>query len=122
MAPEHKADSSDGSTSKKRKAITMKVKLDIIKQSKNGETPTNIGQLLGLSRLTMATILKDKERIIEHVKGSDPMKAAVITKQRSGLIIEIEMIIGALVGRLKSMVYSSEPYGNSREGKDCLKH
>ena len=49
--------------------------------------------MLGLSRLTMATILKDKERIIEHVKGSDPMKAAVITKQHSGLIIEIERLL-----------------------------
>ena len=50
MAPKRKADSSDGSASKKRKAITtMEVKLDIIKQSKNGETLTNIGQSLGLS-------------------------------------------------------------------------
>ena len=70
----------------------MKVKLDFIKRSKSGETPTNIGRSLGLSRSTVATILKDKERIIKHVKGSDPMKATVITKQHSGLIIEMERL------------------------------
>ncbi|XP_068208095.1 tigger transposable element-derived protein 1-like [Palaemon carinicauda] len=93
MAPKRKADSSDGSASKKRKAITMEVKLDIIKRSKNGETPTNIGRALGLSHSTVATILKDKERIVKHVKGSAPMISTVITKQRSGLIIEMEKLL-----------------------------
>ena len=55
--------------------------------------PTNIGWSLGLSHSTVATILKDKERIIEHVKGSASMKATVITKQRSGLIIEMERLL-----------------------------
>ncbi|KAL6455575.1 hypothetical protein MHYP_G00354260 [Metynnis hypsauchen] len=50
MAPKRKADSSDGSASKKRKAITMEVKLDIVKRSDKGETATNIGRSLGLSQ------------------------------------------------------------------------
>ena len=37
MAPKRKADSSDGSANKKRKAITMEVKVDIIKRSQKGE-------------------------------------------------------------------------------------
>ena len=93
MAPKHKEDSSDGSASKKIKTITMEVKLNIIKRSKNGETPTNIGRSLGFSRLTVATILKEEERIMKYVKGSAPMKAAVITKLRSGLIIEMERLL-----------------------------
>ncbi|KAL6456245.1 hypothetical protein MHYP_G00347880 [Metynnis hypsauchen] len=36
MAPKRKADSSDGSASKKRKAITMEVKLDIAKRADKG--------------------------------------------------------------------------------------
>ena len=88
MSPESKADSSDGSASKKRKAITMEVKLDIIKRSKNGKTPTKIGRSLDLSLSTVASILKDNERIIEHGKGSAHMKATVIIKQRDVLIIE----------------------------------
>ena len=56
MAPKRKQGSADGRASKKRKAITMEMKLDIIERSKNGETATNIGRLLGLSRTTVATI------------------------------------------------------------------
>ncbi|KAM3936867.1 tigger transposable element-derived protein 1-like [Leptodactylus fuscus] len=93
MAPKRKPESSDTSGSKKRKAITMEVKVDIIRRSDKGETPTEIGRSLGLSRSTVATIIKDKVRILEHVKGSAPMKATVITKQRSGLIIEMERLL-----------------------------
>ena len=49
--------------------------------------------MLGFSRSTVATIIKDKERILEAVKGSAPMKATMITKQRSGLIIEMERLL-----------------------------
>ena len=80
MAPKLKADSSDGSASKKRKTIAMEVKLGIIKQSKNDETPMSIRRSLGLSRSIVTTILKDKKRIIEHLKTSAPMKATVITR------------------------------------------
>ncbi|XP_069812148.1 tigger transposable element-derived protein 1-like [Dendropsophus ebraccatus] len=92
MAPKHKPDSADASASKKRKAITMEVKLDIIKRYDKGKTATDIGRSLGLSHSTVATIIKDKHRILEHVKGSAPMKATVITK-RSGLIIEMERLL-----------------------------
>uniref|UniRef100_A0A673CZT8 HTH CENPB-type domain-containing protein n=1 Tax=Sphaeramia orbicularis TaxID=375764 RepID=A0A673CZT8_9TELE len=77
----------------KRKAITMETKLDIIKRSEKGETPTNIGTALGFSRSTVATIIKDKARILDHVKGSAPMKATVITKQRSSILIEMEKLL-----------------------------
>ena len=92
MAPKRKSDAKDGSE-KKRKAISMETKVDIIKRSEKGETPTNIGNLLGLSRSTVATIIKDKNRIMDHVKGSAPMQSTVITKQRSGLIIEMERLL-----------------------------
>lgn len=75
----------------------MELKLDIIKRSEKGETPTIIGKALNLNRSTVGTIVKDKERIKEHVKGSAPMKATVITKQLSGLIIEMERLL-VLIG------------------------
>ena len=94
MAPKRKADASASGASKKRKAITMELKLDIIKRSEKGETPTIIGKALNLSRSTVGTIVKDKERIKEHVKGSAPMKATVITKQRSGLWLPVRTLFG----------------------------
>ncbi|KAM4045527.1 tigger transposable element-derived protein 1-like [Anomaloglossus baeobatrachus] len=93
MASHKRKADSDTCASKKRKAITMEVKVDIIRRSDKGETPTEIGRSLGLNRSTVATIIKDKDRILEHVKGSAPMKATVITKQRSGLIIDMERLL-----------------------------
>ncbi|KAL6476399.1 hypothetical protein MHYP_G00148980 [Metynnis hypsauchen] len=70
MAPKRKEDSSDGSASKKRKAITKELKLDIVKRSDKGETETNIGRSLGLSRSTVATIIKDKDTVSLTPRGS----------------------------------------------------
>ncbi|XP_069802774.1 tigger transposable element-derived protein 1-like [Dendropsophus ebraccatus] len=66
----------------------MEVKLDIIKQFDKGETATDIGQSLGLSHSTVPMFIKDKDRILEHVKGSAPMKARVITQGRLGQLFE----------------------------------
>uniref|UniRef100_A0A3P8SAK2 HTH CENPB-type domain-containing protein n=1 Tax=Amphiprion percula TaxID=161767 RepID=A0A3P8SAK2_AMPPE len=93
MDPKRTPDSSGGSALKKRKAISMEVKLDIIRRSEKGERPTNIGRLLGLNRTTVSTIIGDKKRILEHVRRSAPMKSTVITKQRSGLILEMERLL-----------------------------
>ncbi|KAK1327403.1 hypothetical protein QTO34_014194 [Cnephaeus nilssonii] len=93
MAPKHKADSSDGSATKRRKALTMGMKGDLIRCSEKGETLTNIDRLLGQSPTTVSTIIDHQKRILEHVKGSAPMKSTVITEQRSGLIIEMERLL-----------------------------
>ncbi|XP_053413462.1 PRKR-interacting protein 1 isoform X2 [Nycticebus coucang] len=93
MPPKHKSDASAGGMVKKRKTITMEKKVEIIKRSERGETPSSIGRAFAYSRSTIATILKDKGRIMEHVKGHTPMNATIITKQRSGLIIEMERLL-----------------------------
>ncbi|KAK1327409.1 hypothetical protein QTO34_014170 [Cnephaeus nilssonii] len=90
---QHKADSSDGSATKRRKALTMEVKGDIIRRSEKGETPRNIGQLLGLSHMTVSRVISDQKRVLEHAKGSGPMKSTVVTEQHSGLIIEMERLL-----------------------------
>ncbi|XP_068113281.1 uncharacterized protein [Hyperolius riggenbachi] len=86
-------DTSSGDGGRKRKTITMEHKVDIIKRSERGETPSSIGRVYGYSRSTIATILKDKERIMEHVRRHTPMNATIITKQRTGLIIEMERLL-----------------------------
>ena len=76
MAPtKHSAVSPAGSASKKRKSISMQTKVEIVKRSEKGETNTEIGRSLGLSRTTIVTIVKDKERIREHYGSVQPMKA-----------------------------------------------
>ncbi|KAM4688516.1 tigger transposable element-derived protein 1-like [Discoglossus pictus] len=92
MPPKRKYTSSPGEPPK-RNVITMETKVEIIKRSEKGQTPSFIGKALGFSRSTIGTILKDKVRIMEHVKGNAPMKESIITKQRSGLIIEVERLL-----------------------------
>ncbi|KAK1327439.1 hypothetical protein QTO34_014153 [Cnephaeus nilssonii] len=71
----------------------MEVKGDIIRRSEKGETPKNIDRLLGQSPTTVSTIINDQKRVLEHVKGSAPMKSTVVTEQSSGLIIEMERLL-----------------------------
>ena len=52
-----------------------------------------IARDMNLSHSTVSTILKDKERICEAVKGSAPMQSTIITKQRSGPIHEMEKLL-----------------------------
>ncbi|XP_066978812.1 tigger transposable element-derived protein 1-like [Macrobrachium rosenbergii] len=95
MAPKRQSSSSDASASKKpRKSITMAVKYDVIKRSEKGESNTEIGCALGLSRTTVVTIVKDKQHILKHVQDAAPMKATVINvKQRSQNVVEMEKLL-----------------------------
>lgn len=63
--------------------------MDIIRRSEKGETSAAIGRALGLNRSTIGTIIKDKERIVEHVKIAAPVKSMIITKQ-SCVLSEME--------------------------------
>lgn len=71
--------SSGGGALKKRRAITREMKLDIVKRIEKGETATSIGRFFRLSRSTVATIIMDKDHILEHLKTSAPKKCTVVT-------------------------------------------
>ena len=78
---------------KRRKSITMEVKLEVIKRAEKGEGVNSIGKALGFSHSTISTILKDKCKILEHMKGSTPMQSTMISKKRTGLIVEMERLL-----------------------------
>ena len=78
---------------KERKAIDLDTKLKVIKQHEEGKKVNMIARDFKLSHSTVSTILKDKDRICEVAKGSAPMRATVITKQRIGPIHEMEKLL-----------------------------
>lgn len=78
---------------RKRKAITFKMKLDIIQRHEKGEAPSHIGSVFGHSRSTVGTIIKDKQRILEHVTASAPLQSTLHTKKRSDLIEKMESML-----------------------------
>ncbi|XP_064099524.1 tigger transposable element-derived protein 1-like [Macrobrachium nipponense] len=73
------------------------MKMKVIKQSEGGKKVSVIARDLHLPHSTVSTILKDKERIREAVKGSAPMRSTVITKQQSGPIHEMEKLLNVWI-------------------------
>lgn len=80
---------------KKRKAITLEMKLKIIAQHEGGKPVMVIARESGLSQSTVSTILKDKKRISDAVKSSASIKSTVITKKRAGPIDDMEKLLVA---------------------------
>ena len=62
-----------------------------------GRRVNDIARELRLTHSTISTIIKDKGRILEAVKGSAPMKSTVITKQRTGPLHEMEKLLSTWI-------------------------
>ena len=82
---------------RERKAIDLDTKMKAIKMHKGGRRVNDIARELRLTHSTISTIIKDKERILEAVKGSAPMKSTVITKQRTGPLHEMEKLLSTWI-------------------------
>ncbi|XP_032834243.2 uncharacterized protein LOC116956613 isoform X2 [Petromyzon marinus] len=67
-----------------RHTISMRTKVAIIRWWEGGGTAAGIGRALGLNRSTIYTIMRDRARIVEHVRASAPVESTIITKRRSG--------------------------------------
>lgn len=68
-----KGEVSASGSAKKRRAIALEVKMDIIKRLEKGEKMAEVARKFNPNRSTVCTILKSKEKIVEHVKSSVPM-------------------------------------------------
>jgi Tc5 transposase DNA-binding domain./CENP-B N-terminal DNA-binding domain. len=87
------ASSSEFSTVKRsRRSVSLEIKYKIIKLADSGESNTEIARKLDIPRTTVVSIMKDKARILEEVKGQAPMQAKCI-RQRAGLIAEMEKLL-----------------------------
>jgi hypothetical protein len=67
-------------------------KIKILKYE-GGQSLSFIAHELDLSASKVKNILNDSVCITKHVKGSAPLKSTVITKQRSGAIHDMEMLL-----------------------------
>jgi len=85
--------SSEFSTVKRsRRSVSLEIKYKIIKLADSGESNTAISRKLDIPRTTIVSIMKDKARILEEVRGQAPMQAKCI-RQRAGLIAEMEKLL-----------------------------
>lgn len=93
MTSKRNITSSEFSTVKRsRRAMSLEIKYKIIKLADSGESNTAIARKLDIPRTTIVSIMKDKTRILEEVKGQAPMQAKCI-RQRAGLIAEMEKLL-----------------------------
>lgn len=97
MAPKRPQSKPLAESKKKRRAINLEEKLKVIKQYESGKTVNVIARDLGWSHSTVTTILKNRTKITQAVKGAAPMKSTIITKQREGPIADMEKLLATWI-------------------------
>ncbi|TEA10312.1 hypothetical protein DBR06_SOUSAS3710099, partial [Sousa chinensis] len=58
-----------------------------------GEKIINVTHSYNMNRSTISTILKNKDKILEHVKSAVPMMSMIISKKRGKVMEEIEKLL-----------------------------
>ena len=71
--------------------------MDIIKRLDNGEKMSDVARKFNMNRSTIGTIMKNKEKIVEHVKSAVPMQSTIISKKRGKVIEEMEKHLGVWI-------------------------
>ncbi|XP_034260392.1 histone-lysine N-methyltransferase SETD2 isoform X2 [Pantherophis guttatus] len=84
--------SAKGSIKKQRRSFDLNFKMKIIKANEAGKKANLIAEEEGLSRTTVWTILRDRKKIRELLKGSTGMDTT-ITRNRMGLIHQTEQLL-----------------------------
>ncbi|XP_044275311.1 tigger transposable element-derived protein 1-like [Varanus komodoensis] len=86
----HKGSGDVAGSAKKRQAITMETKVKIIERVERGEKMIDVARSYNMNRSTISTILKNKDKIMEHVKSAVPMLSTIISKKRGKVMEEME--------------------------------
>ena len=68
--------------------------MDIIKRLEKGEKMSDVARKFNMNLSTVGTIIKNKEKIVEHVKSAVPMQSTIISKKRGKVIEEMEKHLG----------------------------
>lgn len=89
-----KGEASASGSAKKRRAITLEVKMDIIMRLEKGEKMAEVARKFNMNRSTVCMILKSKEKIVKHVKSSVTMQSTIISKKGGRVIEAMEKQLG----------------------------
>jgi hypothetical protein len=72
---------------------TFEAKMDILKRVDNGEGHGEIAHLLGLSRSTVSTVVKNRDKIMEYVKSAGSLQSVMVNPKRGVFIEEMERLL-----------------------------
>jgi DNA invertase Pin-like site-specific DNA recombinase len=81
------------SDKKKRKVITLDMKLDIIKRFDNGQSKASISRVLGLNESTVRLILSKSNEYKEQGKVASTSFSIWCTSNGSSILVEMENLL-----------------------------
>jgi hypothetical protein len=81
--------------------------MKITKNLENGQTQTSLSPEFDLATWTVKPISKDRERINDRVKASDPLKSAVINEETYSCYLWNGKVINSVVGGWNKKIYVS---------------
>jgi hypothetical protein len=96
MAEKRKGDNNGDISSDKKQAhkiYSFETKVDNLKHIDNGEGHGEIARSLGLSRSTVSTTVKNRVKIVEHVKSAGSLKSIMVNSKWSVVTEEMEQLL-----------------------------
>ncbi|XP_029781484.1 CENPB DNA-binding domain-containing protein 1 [Suricata suricatta] len=81
------------SAKRERKAITLEIKLEVLRRFEVGEKLSQIAKALGLAVSTVATIRDNKEKIKAKSQIATPLRASRLTRHRSAVMETMEQLL-----------------------------
>lgn len=83
-----------GRITKKKKTLSLEIKLDILRRFDNGEKAVDIAKALNLPATTVRTIqARDRDKIKEAAKSVTSLDAKTMTRTRSSFMIKMESLL-----------------------------
>ncbi|TEA38794.1 hypothetical protein DBR06_SOUSAS610161, partial [Sousa chinensis] len=82
--------------SSERPAYCKKIKIKkiiIIERVERGEKMVDVTRSYSMNRSTISTILKNKDKIMEHVKSAVPKMSTIVSKKRGKVMEEMEKLL-----------------------------
>ena len=93
----HKSSCDVAGTAKKCQAIMVETKVKIIEGVEQGEKMVDIACSYNLNHSIISTILKNKDKIMEHVKSVVLTMSTIISKKSGKVMEEMEKLLSAWI-------------------------
>ncbi|TKC46366.1 hypothetical protein EI555_009232 [Monodon monoceros] len=71
----------------------METKVKVIERMEQGEKMVDVAHSYNMNRSTIGTILKNKDKLMEHVNSAVPMMLTIISKKCGKVMEEMEVVI-----------------------------
>ena len=80
-------------TAKKCQVIKMETKVKIIERVERGKKMVDISYSYNMNHSTIGTILKNKDKIMGHVKSAVPIMSTIILRKHGKVMEEAEKLL-----------------------------